>query len=85
MKFLTFQLGEDGVEWYIWAGWVIGYLIYLLAGDVHHISLKIWKEWEFNTVWYLKSTFTVGIYLFLLHKVHTEVKEERMVGVSPAM
>ena len=34
---------------------------------------------------YLIFTLTVGIYLFLLHKLHTEVKEERMVGVSPAM
>jgi len=50
------KLGEDGVEWYIWAGWVIAYLIYLLI---------------------------VGIYLYLLHKLHAEVKEERMVG--PAM
>merc|ERR1712051_164994 len=52
------KLGEDGAEWYLWAGWVIAYLIYLLI---------------------------VGIYLYLLHKLHTEVKEERMVGVSPAM
>merc|ERR1712066_488281 len=50
------RLGEDGVEWYIWAGWVIAYLIYLLV---------------------------VGIYLYLLHKLHNEVKEERMVGVGP--
>merc|ERR1712110_1090340 len=49
------KLGEDGAEWYLWAGWVIAYLIYLLI---------------------------VGIYLYQLH---TEVKEERMVGVSPAM
>ena len=51
MTLLKLQLGEDGVEWYIWAGWVIGYLIYLLAGDIHHthIPFKIWKWWVFNT------------------------------------
>ena len=30
-----------------------------------------------------QSYFTVGIYLYLLHKLHNEVKEERMVGVGP--
>merc|ERR1712156_907177 len=52
------KLGEESAEGYIWAGWVISYLLYLLI---------------------------VGIYLYLLHKLHTEVKEERIVGISPAM
>ena len=71
------------MEWYIWAGWVIAYLIYLLIGDLLFITVFLGKGGCSSYCWELKYTFTVGIYLYLLHKLHTEVKEERMVG--PAM
>ena len=58
---------------------MIAYLIYLFIGDILFITVFLRKGW----CWDLKSTLTVGVYLYLLHKLHTEVKEERMVG--PAM
>ena len=68
---------------------MIAYLIYLLIGDTLFTTtdilytLRNWERAGVQHCWDLKYTFTVGIYLYLLHKLHTEVKEERMVG--PAM